>query len=235
MGRLWLSLLAPFIIKQRSDVVTVLAEVKNEVRIDGHDLLLSSLANVCMLKCLLKSVDHMLFFTSDDVSECFNDGSKPHVITTKKALEWLKEHKLAVSTKSKKQKKRVITYNVTFGARDGQRLCVVIKVADTSMPILTSSQSELSPFETNPFYLIVASHHLQPLQAVERTGWHRQPCRLVRSLLRLPHNSKLRLSSEGQPPPSPFTTRTRADILVKWRNPGGVIAICVINELVFLA
>ncbi|RYH28400.1 hypothetical protein EON65_12330 [archaeon] len=37
-------------IGQRSEVVTILSEVKNDVRIDGHDLLRSALADVCMLK-----------------------------------------------------------------------------------------------------------------------------------------------------------------------------------------
>ncbi|RYH20001.1 hypothetical protein EON65_24930 [archaeon] len=104
--------------------------MKNSARIDDHVLLRSNLADVCMLTSVLKSLDPKLFFSADDVSVCLGDGSMPYVITTKEALEWLKKHSLAVTTKQKQQKRRVVTVNVTFGTRDGRRLCVVIKIAD---------------------------------------------------------------------------------------------------------
>jgi len=164
-------------IGKRSGAVKVQGEVKNDVRVAGHDLLRSNLADVCMLDSVMKSVDPMLFFSSDDVSVCFGDGKKPYVITTKEALDWLKNHNLAVATKQKRQKRRVVTYNVTIGARDGRRLCVVIKIADRCFTHITDKPKI---YNMGVDVYIMLYHAGMSEEVVQREMYDKVICRLAR-------------------------------------------------------
>lgn len=164
-------------ISKRIDSVQVQAEIKNETRVASHDMLRSNIADVCMIRSISKISDPSLFFSSDDVSVCFGENTKPTCITTKEALAWLNDHLLAVSTKTKKVKKRVITYNVTIGARNGKRLCVVIKIADRNFTDLTEKPKIYNMGEG---IYVMLYHAAMKEEIVQREMYDKVICRAAR-------------------------------------------------------
>ena len=75
-------------------------------------------------------MDPRNYHSVDDLHTLVNSmGDKPTLITTKEAIQQLKEHGIGVSTKYEKKKQRVVTFNASIPA-EGTPTCFVIKFAD---------------------------------------------------------------------------------------------------------